>query len=246
MPAHSVFLEDLKSDFDLDYWVLVIHRLCDVCLVLTKSNHRDGGFQIIAVRSPSPARYVLLGNTAGHNASGPNLLQCSQHGSRDVSTIPRHNVLSSAKVSDNLTYFPTTSLLDRGTVESNALTGVWCLPRTATWVAVNFGQRLAGTLATDLLIDGYNMIRETIRSKGDGPVLRGAFGMTRYGLTLVATNANNHQLTRGVLEAALTAVWQYMRQRQYQFGGQGTITFKIYDGIHQVGTGLIQPATPPT
>lgn len=146
----------------------------------------------------------------------------------------------------HLTDFTITSLLDRGNVDPSTLAGIWCLPRSRTWVSVNFGQPLIGTYVTEILIDSYNLIGDTIKNKGDGPVLKGLFGMTRYGLTLVASNANNHQLTRAVLEGALTALWQYVRQRQYEFGGQWTITFKIFDGVNQVGTGSIELSAPPT
>lgn len=113
-------------------------------------------------------------------------------------------------------------------------------------MAISFGSKLAGTLATELLIDGYNRIGKTIKDNGDGPILKGLFEMTGYGLTLAAKNANNHQLTRAVLEAAITAVWQAMRQHQYQHDTQGMITFMIFDGGNQVGTGSIQPSAPPT
>lgn len=113
-------------------------------------------------------------------------------------------------------------------------------------MAISFGRRLAGTYATELLVDGYNLIGKAIKDKGDGPILKGLFELTRYGLTLAAKNANNHQLTGGVLEAAITAVWQSMRQHQSQHGTQGTITFLIFDGGNQVGTGSIQLSAPPT
>lgn len=56
------------------------------------------------------------------------------------------------------------------------------------------------------------------------------------GLTLRAVDANNHQLTWGVLGAALEAVRDYMDHRGHSFG---TAYFKIFDGENQTGEGSI-------
>ena len=103
--------------------------------------------------------------------------------------------------------------------------------------------KVTTTIVTELLIDCYNIVVETMAGQGDGPIIDGVFKLSRYGLVLMARNANNHQLTRGVLEGALTAAWQYMRVRQYKAGSQATISFKIYDGVNQVGDGTITRAT---
>lgn len=55
------------------------------------------------------------------------------------------------------------------------------------------------------------------------------------GVGVNAWNADNHQLTWGVLGAALTALLDYMR-----IFGNGAITFNIFDGTHMVGHGTVQ------
>ena len=183
----------------------------------------------------------MPGNTAGSDASEPGLFQCSRHGSGKVRTIFLDSRSpQQCQSSNHLTSFPIPSLLDRatGTFET-----VWCAPNTQTWVLVTFGKRIVGTVVTELLIDCYNLVGETLKDKGDGPIINGVFELSRYGLLLVAKNANNHQLTRGVLEAAINATWKYMRNRQYGGGGQGTVTFKIFDGVNQVGTCSLELAS---
>ena len=48
-------------------------------------------------------------------------------------------------------------------------------------------------------------------------------------------NVNNHQLTYGVVRAAVAAVRDYMARD----GDYGTLSFEIWDGDSEVGTGLI-------
>ncbi len=67
----------------------------------------------------------------------------------------------------------------------------------------------------------------------------GTAGYRRLGaqaLTLLAEDANHHQLTWGVLGAALQAVKEYMSQSGNSFG---TAYFSIYDGDNQTGKGSI-------
>ena len=53
--------------------------------------------------------------------------------------------------------------------------------------------------------------------------------------TLHVENANNHQLTWGVLAAALGALRDYVVTQN----GGGPGTFEIFDGENQVGKGTI-------
>ena len=83
-------------------------------------------------------------------------------------------------------------------------------------------------------------IRETesfIDTRGDG--LAGESGMYSVrglnGVWLHAWNADNHQMTWGVLREACLALFDYM-QRNDDFG---TVGFEVYDGDHQVGEGMI-------
>jgi len=68
----------------------------------------------------------------------------------------------------------------------------------------------------------------------------GTAGYRRLGaqaLTLLAGDANHHQLTWGVLGAALQAVKEYMSQSGNSFG---TAYFSIFDGDNQTGKGSIE------
>lgn len=53
---------------------------------------------------------------------------------------------------------------------------------------------------------------------------------------MLAEDANHHQLTWGVLGAALQAIKEYMSQSGTSFG---TAYFSIYDGDNQTGKGSI-------
>ncbi|KAA6406958.1 MAG: hypothetical protein FRX48_09256 [Lasallia pustulata] len=150
------------------------------------------------------------------------------------------DVTPRSQVCSNVPDMVAGSLLDRAPGTSD---DIWCAPSSSTWVLLTFGKKLTGTTVTELLIDSYNQVGEALKANGDGPIIKGVFQLTRYGLLLAAKNANNHQLTRGVLEAAITATWQYMRSRQYGGRSQGTVTFQIFDGLNQVGTGSIQRAS---
>lgn len=55
-------------------------------------------------------------------------------------------------------------------------------------------------------------------------------------LMLRIVNANNHQLTWGVLGAAIDALGEYMNQA---VTGPGESWFSIFDGRNEVGTGTI-------
>ena len=54
-------------------------------------------------------------------------------------------------------------------------------------------------------------------------------------LSLHLWNTNNHQLTWGVVKAALEALNDYMNK-----SGYGEVEFSIFDGAHEVGQGAIQ------
>ena len=69
-------------------------------------------------------------------------------------------------------------------------------------------------------------------------VISSGFGTTfesMEGLVMAVSNANNHQLTWGVLKSALAALDDFINQN----GGFVSATFDIFDGQNQVGTGKI-------
>ena len=55
------------------------------------------------------------------------------------------------------------------------------------------------------------------------------------GIAIDVKNANNHQVTRGVLLSALDVLTDYMSVKD----AWGEVTFEIYDGKHQVGVATI-------
>lgn len=71
---------------------------------------------------------------------------------------------------------------------------------------------------------------------GDGLIPGGVFKWAgEHGTGLTMTNANNHQLTWGVMGAALTALYDEMER--LVIGSVGLFT--IVDGDTEVGTGTI-------
>lgn len=95
-------------------------------------------------------------------------------------------------------------------------------------------------MATINVIDAcYKLIVFAIQKHGDEILPGGYFNwMGINGIAVEAMNANNHQLTWGVLGAALKALKQYMESNGYR-----QAHFDIYDGENMVGKGLLY--TPP-
>ena len=58
---------------------------------------------------------------------------------------------------------------------------------------------------------------------------------TEEGMTLAVANANNHQMTWGVLQSVLAVLEDFINEN----GGFVSATFDIFDGRNQVGTGKI-------
>ena len=71
----------------------------------------------------------------------------------------------------------------------------------------------------------------------DNPLVGGGYywGLPRSAYYINVSNANNHQVTYGVLRAAVAALRDYMAQE----GEYGTLVFDIWDGVNQVGRGTI-------
>ena len=64
---------------------------------------------------------------------------------------------------------------------------------------------------------------------------------TPHGLTLTAVNANNHQLTWGVLAAAIQALLTLMGAQHWW----GAATSTVYDGDNAVGELNLEVGNPP-
>ena len=67
------------------------------------------------------------------------------------------------------------------------------------------------------------------------PSAAGTTFETEEGLIMVVSNANNHQMTWGVLKSALAALDDFINSN----GGFVSASFDIFDGQNQVGTGKI-------
>lgn len=86
-----------------------------------------------------------------------------------------------------------------------------------------------------MISEMYSYIIGHITLEGDGLVPEGAFEWRSYGFSLRTWNANNHQTTWKVLGTAAFALMDYMSK-----SGWATARFDIYDGAHQVGSGVVQ------
>lgn len=113
---------------------------------------------------------------------------------------------------------------------------LWCARHSRTYVLLELGRLVAGDSIPTTISIAHNVIATRIRSLGDGLIDHGRFSMVGLGgVGVDAWNADNHQLTWGVLGEALTALLDYMR-----IYGNGAITFNIFDGAHMVGQGTVQ------
>lgn len=83
----------------------------------------------------------------------------------------------------------------------------------------------------------HEFFEQWIPVRGDTLVVGGVFAhqFLNCGLQFRFQNANNHQLTFGVMKAALAALWDWMEQHEV-----ATCTFDIFDGNNQVGKGVFE------
>ncbi|MCJ1301776.1 hypothetical protein MMC08_004577 [Hypocenomyce scalaris] len=111
----------------------------------------------------------------------------------------------------------------------------WCAPHSSTYVVITAEYNLEPVFDTDvhmLLVDAYNYVMTEIQQHGDG-VLPYRFTTCKIlGWIRASKNANNHQQT-----CALMAIGEYKEQ---YVGGFAAITFAVFDGVNQVGTGAFQ------
>ncbi|KAA6415214.1 MAG: hypothetical protein FRX48_01967 [Lasallia pustulata] len=98
-------------------------------------------------------------------------------------------------------------------------TVLWCAPNTRTYLILEKAPTLAASASIQtLLVSAANVVAAQLRDAGDGAIRTGLFHlMGPEAVSLYAQNADNHQQTWGVLEAALAVLWDYMAQ--FGFGG---------------------------
>lgn len=92
-----------------------------------------------------------------------------------------------------------------------------------------------------LLGEAFTAILNHMQDHGDDLVHAGVFSFFgpavngHAGCSLHVWNTDNHQITWGVLGAALRALWEYM----YANGKYGGASFEVFDGFHEVALGVI-------
>lgn len=87
-----------------------------------------------------------------------------------------------------------------------------------------------------LLTGCMNIISYEIEQHHDGPIDGGYFERVseKSGLLFHAWGTNNHQITYGVLGAAVNGLAEYMHR-----SGWGVCAFSIFDGPTHVGAGQV-------
>lgn len=86
-----------------------------------------------------------------------------------------------------------------------------------------------------MLSDAVDQIDAHIAKNGDGLIPHGAFDFQARGFSWYAVNMNNHQMTFGVVGAAIDALITFM----LNYSSYGKAQFSIFDGENQVGTGTL-------
>ena len=94
-----------------------------------------------------------------------------------------------------------------------------------------------GASIQEMLFAAYNSVVAHISTSGDGLVPAGMFHVSNgaTGMDLLCLNADNHQITWGMLGAALNALQDFMNSYQIW----SAATFAIYDGENQVSVGSL-------
>lgn len=96
-----------------------------------------------------------------------------------------------------------------------------------------------------MLADAYNSILAHLLTNGDGLLAAGTWSFAQanaggrgYKVGVSVRNANNHQITWGLLGSAVWGLGEFMRGR----ATSGSAVFEVWDGANQVGEGLVSLA----
>lgn len=112
---------------------------------------------------------------------------------------------------------------------------VWCALRSTTFVIISATQTLPGDAVYQMLVEAALDQLAQLQRDGDSIIRTGTYDRRGQGnLVLHIWNTNNHQLTRGVLGAALDALADFI---DTYWGG--ALQFYIWDGQHEVAQGLL-------
>ena len=116
---------------------------------------------------------------------------------------------------------------------------VWCADRSQTFIIVTAAQRITGYAVQRLLSAASQVVLKQIDEYGDGLVSGGTFDQVMNtaanSVAIYISNRNNHQLTRGVLAAALSALDSYMNAQNFF----GAMNFYVWDGANEIASGMI-------
>ncbi|KAI4130810.1 MAG: hypothetical protein LQ347_003242 [Umbilicaria vellea] len=120
---------------------------------------------------------------------------------------------------------------------------IWCAAASATYLKINYfngGEPGNGVspIVIKMLSDALDQIEKHVAQNGDGIIPMGAYDYQARGFSWYSVNANNHQLTWGVVGAAVDALITFM----LNYSSYGMAQFSIFDGENHVGTGTLGPS----
>ena len=115
---------------------------------------------------------------------------------------------------------------------------IWCQIGGATYIIVTQIRQSQyppsrGATQTSLLQAAIRVIGNSLHDEGDHLLRGGAYELQEDGVMISASSWNNHQMTLGVLQSAMSALRSFMSAYQIY----GLVIFNIYDGANWVGVG---------
>ncbi|KAA6414144.1 MAG: hypothetical protein FRX48_02506 [Lasallia pustulata] len=118
-------------------------------------------------------------------------------------------------------------------------------PGTSTYTEVTYEYQIEyhqdNSDPLHVLYDAGTGVNQHLAAHQDGPITGGAMNFEQDDMILYVENANNHQVTWGVLGATVETLQDYVRDALLLCGfGWAAISFAIYDGLHQVGRGYLK------
>ncbi|KAA6409409.1 MAG: hypothetical protein FRX48_06962 [Lasallia pustulata] len=113
---------------------------------------------------------------------------------------------------------------------------IWCVFGTETYITTQMlAARVAAPPLLAMINEAYGAAFAHLMAMGDGWLPSGQFEWETPEVRLSMMNANNRQMTWGVLASALWGLQELIQQE----GAYTVVQLLVYDGIHQVGRGSI-------
>lgn len=114
----------------------------------------------------------------------------------------------------------------------------WCDRHSATYIIVSIAYSLPGGGLGSLLEAVSMACVGHVQQSADGPIPTGelSYLIPQRGATVAmhAWSTNNHQLTYGVLGAAIRTLKEYFDSTEW-----GAATMQIWDGVNEVGMAVV-------